>query len=82
MSMRMRAWGQRGVGSKAVERDSRAPERVHDIERLYRLAARVLRKDDRVVQHALKKREHVLARHVVNTGRESLHASATRQALD
>ena len=72
----------RRLSTEAVERLALALERVDDVERRDRLAARVLRVRDRVTDDVLKEHLEDTARLLVDEARDALHAAAACEAAD
>ncbi len=70
------------LATKAVQRAALALERVYDVERGDRLAARVLGVGDRVADHVLQEYLEHAAGLLVDEAADALDAAAARQAPD
>jgi len=70
------------LATKAVQRAPLALERVHDVKRGDRLAARVLSVGDRVADHILQEHLEHAARLLVDEAADALDAAAARQTPD
>ncbi len=68
------------LATKAVQRAALALERIHDVERGDRLAARVLGVGNRVADHVLQEHLEDAARLLVDEAADALDAAAARQA--